>query len=535
MPDHGNRIGVVACGVLQWNIERLRPRLGEQELVLRILPAQLHNDPHRLREMLQGAIDELDAVEGVRGIAIGFGVCGRGAVGLHARRVPLVLPRVQDCIGVFLGSHLRHMEEFGRHPGSRYLTHGWFRKTVEERPLERCHTPRNDSLYGTTFEDLRERYGEDNARFICDFRDSWKRNYRRSAYIRFDGEPDHAAGRRAAEAIARELGWVHTLLEGDDSLLLALLSGQWSDPRLLVVPPGNKTVSAPGEAVFGFAVGIDGHVDDLLARYQAAEKAPPLRQGIGLGIDTGGTYTDAVVFEFATGRVLAQAKAPTVHRDLIRGIRGALAALPPAEVRRVCRVGLSTTLATNAFVEGKGRPVGLLLMSRFAVDAGELPFPFVRHLRGAISIDGNEVEPVDENEVRRCAREAREAGCEAVAVSGFASVINPLHEQTVARIVLEETGLHAVCGHELTTRLNFVERATTATMNAKLIPLIETLIDALSEALAECGLPAVRIMVAKGDGSQMLADVARRIPVETVLSGPAASVVGAARLFRGRD
>jgi predicted RNase H-like HicB family nuclease len=87
-----------------------------------------------------------------------------------------------------------------------------------------------------------------------------------------------------------------------------------------------------------------------------------------------------------------------------------------------------------------------------------------------------------------------------------------------------------VCGHELTSELNFVERATTAAMNAKLIPMIESLIDAVEQALNKRGLQNVKIMVVKGDGSQLLADVARQVPVETVLSGPAASVVGAARL-----
>ncbi len=137
--------------------------------------------------------------------------------------------------------------------------------------------------------------------------------------------------------------------------------------------------------------------------------------------------------------------------------------------------------------------------------------------------------------MRDIAEEARQLGCGALAISGFASVINPEHERRIAEIAYEATGLPAVCGHELTTELNFMERAVTAAMNARLIPLVEHLLDAIRDALNEAGVKDARIMIVKGDGSQMLDQVARRYPVETILSGPAASVVGACRLFNVPD
>jgi N-methylhydantoinase A/oxoprolinase/acetone carboxylase beta subunit len=232
---------------------------------------------------------------------------------------------------------------------------------------------------------------------------------------------------------------------------------------------------------------------------------------------------------------MASAKSPTVHADLLSGIRGALAELPRELLAQVERVGLSTTLATNAFVEHKGRPVGLLLMSPFAVDESDYPFRFVRHVAGALTMEGSERQPVCPDEIRAVSRQALAAGCEAIAVSGFGGVVNPSHERQVADIALETTGLHAVCGHELTSRLNFTERATTAAMNARLVPLVESLIESVEKALAEYGLTGCRIMMVKGDGSQMLASAAKATPVETVLSGPAASVVGAARITGCRD
>ena len=530
------KIAVIACGVLDWNLKRVMARIEDTEFTTRILPAQLHANPRRLRQMLQEEIDGLSSTPGLKGIVLGFGVCGRGTLGLTSGAVPLVVPKVQDCIGIYLGSHHRYLSEFRRRPGTRYMTQGWYEKTVKDRPGRSYMTARDNSLYGPGYGELEERYGADNARFICEFRETWKRNYQRSCYIRFSEEQSRPPGQQVTEGVARSLDWEHEVLEGDETLLYAMLNGDWHDPRILLVPPHSKTVPAPGAAVLAFTTGFESKADEILAKYRdGAGESAVQRSGIGLGIDTGGTYTDAVLFDFGSERVVGFSKAPTTHEDLVLGIRQALSELPAGSLGRVERVGLSTTLATNAFVERKGRPVALLLMTPVDAPLDDLPFHYVRRIRGVMSIEGDEVEPLDPDEVRAVAAEALAAGCQAFAVSGFGSVVNPAHEKEVSRLALTETGLHAVCGHELSTRLNFVERATTAAMNAKLVPLIETLLDAVDGVLREFGLGHVRTMVVKGDGSQMLSRVARDVPVETVLSGPAASVVGAARLFNRRN
>lgn len=527
------RVAVLACGVLECNIRRLAAQIPDIDFRFHFLPAGLHSNPRKLRALLQEEIDTLDRVpEAVDGILLGYGVCGRGTIGLYSRRVPLLIPRTQDCIGIFLGSQRRYMEEFSRRPGTRYMTQGWYEKTVLEQPKESYLSARDHSLYGIDFAALEQQYGHDNACFICTFRESWQRNYQRAAYIRFDGEEPAPPGQTVTQATARSLGWEFELLSGDASLLESMMSGRWSDSRLLVVPPYSKTVPAPGGDVIGFSSGFDSQVEEVLARFNrgSAESAPARREGLGLGIDTGGTYTDAVIYDFGADAVLAFAKAPTTHEKLAVGIRGALTQLPAATLRQVRRVGISTTLATNAFVERKGRPVALLVMSPVPVPLETLPFGFVRQVRGAMSIEGLELEPPDAAEVRAAARVARMAGCEAFAVSSFASVVNPAHELAVAHQIFSETGLPAVCGHQLTSNLNFLERATTAAMNAKLIPLIEGLLSAVGVTMREFGLGDAQVYVVKGDGSQMLDRVAREFPVETVLSGPAASVIGALRL-----
>jgi len=258
---------------------------------------------------------------------------------------------------------------------------------------------------------------------------------------------------------------------------------------------------------------------------------------IALGIDTGGTYTDAALLDDATGEVLASAKALTTRHDLSIGIGQAMAAVlgehgaPPAQVGLVA---LSTTLATNAIVEGQGNPACLLLVGydpaliqQYGFDR-ELATQDVVYLRGGHDGLGNEVDPLDEAGARAAIR-ARQDEVEAFAVSGYFGVRNPAHELRVRALVEELTSLPVTCGHELTTRLDSVRRATTAALNARLIPLLRELIATVRRTLDEQGI-AAPLMVVKGDGSLVRAEWAMRRPIETILSGPAASVVGAGHL-----
>lgn len=536
------KLAVVACGVLGWNLRRVADRMDGPDLRIETLPAGLHRNPSRLRELLQERIDEIARDATIDAIVLGYGVCGRGTVGLKAPRIPLLIPRTQDCIGIFLGSHHRYLQEFSRRPGTRYMSQGWYESmhgneaAPAPEPGEKDEDARERSLYGPEFDALAERYGRENARYICEFRNSWQKNYQRAAYIRYPGEEVTPPGERITIATAESLDWEHETLEGDESLIEALLSGQAEDPRILEVPPHARTVGAPGGAVIGFTTGLHADSVDLLDRFRSRHDTQTIeRTGVGLGIDTGGTFTDAAIYDFESRTVLTWAKAPTDHGNLIAGIRAVLRQLPPDSLQQINRVGISTTLATNAFVENKGRPVALLTMAPWKLDTDGFAFRFARQIRGEMTMDGIETTAVDPGEVERAAKAAADEGCEAFAISGFAGVINPEHEKQVADVAYRATGLHAVCGHELTTRLNFRERATTAAMNARLVPLLEALLDAIGEALTEQGLDDRPVMVVKGDGSQMLDRVARMLPVETLLSGPAASVVGAATLVDTPD
>jgi len=264
---------------------------------------------------------------------------------------------------------------------------------------------------------------------------------------------------------------------------------------------------------------------------------------LALGIDTGGTYTDAVLVDHATGEVLAAAKALTTRHDLSIGIGEAMVAVFEAEQRlspeAVNLVALSTTLATNAIAEGQDSPVCLLLigydrelMEQYSFQQ-ELVTDDVVYLRGGHDVLGNEVAPLDEDAAREAIL-ARRDEVEAFAVSGYFGVRNPTHELRVRALVEELADLPVTCGHELTTRLNAVRRATTVALNARLIPLLRELIATVRGTLDEQAI-AAPLMVVKGDGSLVRAEWAMQRPIETVLSGPAASAVGAWHLAGRRD
>ena len=163
----------------------------------------------------------------------------------------------------------------------------------------------------------------------------------------------------------------------------------------------------------------------------------------------------------------------------------------------------------------------------------ELATEDVVYIAGGHDGLGNEVAPLDEAAAAAAIR-AQQGQVEAFAVSGYFSVRNPAHELRVKALVEELTGLPVTCGHELTSQLNAVRRATTVALNAHLIAPLRELLAAVQDTLRDERISAP-LMVVKGDGSLVRAEVAMHRPIETILSGPAASVIGAWHLAGRRD
>ena len=252
---------------------------------------------------------------------------------------------------------------------------------------------------------------------------------------------------------------------------------------------------------------------------------------LALGIDTGGTYTDAVVIDYETREIRAKAKARTTPHDLSLGIAQSLDALQGVDLKTIKLVSLSTTLATNAIVEGKGCRVFLFLvgydpalMEKFGFEK-DLPTPDFCYLRGRHDLLGEEIEALDLKEAERIILK-KKGQVEAFAISSYLGVRNPEHELRLRALVRKLTPHPVVCGHELTSELDSIQRAVTAVLNARLIPLLHALILSMRKVLKRKGIQASLVLV-KGDGSLVSSRIAEERPVETILSGPAASVAAA--------
>ena len=256
-----------------------------------------------------------------------------------------------------------------------------------------------------------------------------------------------------------------------------------------------------------------------------------------IGLDTGGTFTDAALLDTATGAVIGTGKSLTTREDLSIGVGGAIDRVLDAfdgDVGDIGLVSLSTTLATNAVVEGVGGRVCLIMIgfdesalgrADLARALGQDPVFFIA---GGHNADGSPQVRLDESAIRTAVSDTV-GNISAFAVAGHFATRNPDHE-TGARDLLRELGDAPVtCSHELSSSLGGPRRALTAVLNARLINLLDRLVAATESIMAERGLRCP-LMVVKGDGSLLQADYARSRPVETVLSGPAASLAGAAFL-----
>ncbi|NTG47729.1 hydantoinase/oxoprolinase family protein [Agrobacterium rhizogenes] len=258
-----------------------------------------------------------------------------------------------------------------------------------------------------------------------------------------------------------------------------------------------------------------------------------------LGIDTGGTYTDAVLFHETDG-IVAKAKSLTTRHDLAVGIAGAVdtvIAKAGVPVSAIGLVSLSTTLATNALVEGQGGRAGLVMIG-FGPDdlkrdglAEALGSDPVLFLPGGHNVHGNE-SPLDLTALEEALPELSK-NVSSFAIAGYFAVRNPAHEIRVRDAIRELSHLPVTCSHELSSKLGGPRRALTTLLNARLVSMIDRLVGACEGFLVERGISAP-MMVVRGDGALISAAEAKLRPIETILSGPAASLVGA-RYLTGLD
>jgi N-methylhydantoinase A/oxoprolinase/acetone carboxylase beta subunit len=279
--------------------------------------------------------------------------------------------------------------------------------------------------------------------------------------------------------------------------------------------------------------------DSSPAQLQEGNAVVPAPQpALVLGIDTGGTYTDGVLLDYHSRRVLAFHKSLTTKRDLSIGIEKVIEGIQIEDPSAIRMVSISTTLATNAIAEGKGKRVALLLIgydpeliSSFKME-GRFATPHFHYFEGGHDLYGRQKAGLDLPGILAKVNELRDT-VDAIAVSSYFSPLNPEHENRVRQAISSISDLPVVLGHQLSNKLGSVERATTAALNASLLTVLQDFIIAVRRAMERRQIDAP-LMVVRGDGTLMSDELAARIPVETIHSGPAASAIGG-RFLTGLD
>jgi hypothetical protein len=240
------RLKVIACEILYRELCAVAAR-SVNRVDVEFLTKGLHDIGQagmfgRLNEVLA----EVDQSQ-YDALALGYGLCSNGVVGLAAQKIPLVIPRAHDCITLLLGSKERYLEYFHKHPGVYFKSSGWIERgdglvQLGQGSLEHL------SGMGESYEELVAKYGEDNARYLYEQLSNLTRNYRRLTFIEMGVEPDDRFEQETRQEAA-ERGWDYDKLTGDMILLNRLVDGPWDEDQFLVVPPGHCVAASFDERV----------------------------------------------------------------------------------------------------------------------------------------------------------------------------------------------------------------------------------------------------------------------------------------------
>jgi hypothetical protein len=215
---------------------------------MEFLPQGLHNEGKEVMlARLQAAVDA-SAARRYDAIILGYGLCSYGLAGLTARAIPLVVPRAHDCIAIFLGSCQRYLDHFHNAPGTYFLTSGWIERAHNGGPTSELSIQHN--FWSLNYEQLVEKYGDDNAAYLMDVLSSQTKNYNRFTYIAMGVEPDDRFERQTAEE-ARRRSWKFEKIMGDMSMIRRLVDGQWDEKEFLTVQPGFHVVHRYDDGVIG--------------------------------------------------------------------------------------------------------------------------------------------------------------------------------------------------------------------------------------------------------------------------------------------
>jgi len=252
-----------------------------------------------------------------------------------------------------------------------------------------------------------------------------------------------------------------------------------------------------------------------------------------IGLDVGGTHTDVVLLDNAG--LLREVKVPTDASDLFRSVlKGLDAVTEGVDTGAIRRIVLSTTLTTNAIIQDTIPPVGMIVSAGPGIDPENFRTnPHYVCVKGSIDHRGREVEPVLPEEIQAAGERFRKNGIRQVGVVGKFSVRNPVHEIRIGEL-LGGSFDKIFLGHRVSGSLNFARRIATTYLNAAVYPIHKAFFDAVLKSLNVKGL-RLPLRLLKADGGNMKLEASVEYPAQTILSGPAASVMGAVAMAAGDD
>ena len=230
-------IHIIACRILSRELSYLASQ-SRNSVDITWMGRGLHNEPEKLRRHLSDAVEELyrqiDAGELEHrpdAIVLGYGLCSNGVIGVRCRDIPIVVPRTDDCIALFMGSQARYLREFHNAGGAFWLNSAWIEQSPS--PVD------TESLRRRKWQEYAEKYGEDNADYLMEMESSWESNYSTMGYIHsgvYDTEENLAAARREAE----RKNWKMHEIDDDLRLLRMMVDGTWNEEEFLILKPGER-------------------------------------------------------------------------------------------------------------------------------------------------------------------------------------------------------------------------------------------------------------------------------------------------------
>ena len=229
------RIAMIGCMVMNREISLLT---SKSENIVRVwwLRQGLHDTPDVLRAQLQKTIDEIEQEnqalresQRFQAIVLAYGLCSNGVIGLRSRSLPIIVPRCDDCISLFLGSAERYRMLFREMQGVYWYNRGW---------IEQSFTPSRENYEIQRQEYVRD-YGEENADYLMECTNSWMTNYKCCAYISspLGDEPEMEA---YAKQASEDFCWEFRRVPGSMMYLEALVNGPWNDEQFLICLPESR-------------------------------------------------------------------------------------------------------------------------------------------------------------------------------------------------------------------------------------------------------------------------------------------------------